>query len=118
MADALKIYLSGPMTGLPDMNYPAFHAEAARLRAMGHMVYNPAEYPHDGPAEAFPIRQAFSDYCRFLCLEANAIFMLRGWQSSRGAQIEYRLADYLGLTIYQQLHRPLIQPAAEGKAHG
>ncbi|MCY1527250.1 hypothetical protein D9M68_623110 [compost metagenome] len=38
-----RIYLAGPMTGLPEFNYPAFHAEAARLRALGYQVENPAE---------------------------------------------------------------------------
>ncbi|MWK56955.1 DUF4406 domain-containing protein, partial [Pseudomonas otitidis] len=27
-----RIYLSGPMSGLPDENRPAFNAEATRLR--------------------------------------------------------------------------------------
>nr|WP_301338073.1 DUF4406 domain-containing protein [Pseudomonas aeruginosa] len=30
-----RIYLAGPMTGLPEHNFPAFHAEAARLRHLG-----------------------------------------------------------------------------------
>ena len=30
-----RIYLSGPMSSLPELNFPAFHAEAARLRALG-----------------------------------------------------------------------------------
>ncbi len=30
-----RIYLSGLMSGLPELNFPAFHAEAARLRALG-----------------------------------------------------------------------------------
>lgn len=44
------IYLSGPMTGVPEYNYPAFNAEAARLRALGYTVENPAENPL--PADA------------------------------------------------------------------
>src|SRR5690606_26470176 len=38
-----RIYIAGPMTGLPDLNFPAFHAEAARLRSRGVDVVNPAE---------------------------------------------------------------------------
>jgi hypothetical protein len=45
-----RVYLAGPMTGLPEFNYPAFNAEAARLRALGYQVENPAENPL--PAEA------------------------------------------------------------------
>ena len=37
------IYIAGPMTGLPDLNFPTFHTEAARLRSLGHEVINPAE---------------------------------------------------------------------------
>lgn len=28
-----RIYISGPMSGMPEHNFPAFNAEAARLRA-------------------------------------------------------------------------------------
>ena len=27
------VYIAGPMTGLPDFNYPAFHAAASAWRA-------------------------------------------------------------------------------------
>lgn len=37
------VYLCGKMTGMPDYNYPAFHAWAKRLRDAGHTVRNPAE---------------------------------------------------------------------------
>jgi hypothetical protein len=40
-----RIYIAGKMSGLPDFGYPAFNTEAARLRAMGHHVENPAENP-------------------------------------------------------------------------
>lgn len=39
----MRWYVSGPMTGLPLLNFPAFHAAAAKLRAQGHEVINPAE---------------------------------------------------------------------------
>lgn len=96
---SLKVYLSGPMTGLPEYNYPAFHAAAAALRALGHTVYNPAQYPHDGALEEFPIRQAFADYCRFICTEADLIVMLPGWQASKGATAERALGRAIGLRI-------------------
>ena len=31
-----RIYLAGPMTGLPDLNYAAFHEAAQLLRAEGY----------------------------------------------------------------------------------
>ena len=91
------IYLSGPMTGYPESNYPAFNAAAADLRAMGHRVYNPAEFPHDGDEASFPLRRAFAAYSAFICLEADTIVVLPGWEKSRGAAAEMALARVCGL---------------------
>lgn len=90
------IYLSGPMTGFPDFNRSLFHSAAAKLRAEGHEVYNPAEYKFDGE---FPSREAFAEYCQFICTKADTIAMLPGWEFSKGATMEYRLAKICGLKI-------------------
>ena len=39
----LRLYLAGPMTGLPDHNVPDFHAATAELRAAGYEATSPAE---------------------------------------------------------------------------
>lgn len=95
----MNIYLSGPMTGYPDYNYPLFNAVAKGLREKGHDVYNPAEYAYKGPLDEFPVREAFAEYTEFICLYADAIAVLPGWEKSEGAKAEIALARVLGLEV-------------------
>lgn len=85
------LYVCGPMTGLPDYNYPAFNDAAATLRAMGYTVLNPAENPAQDTWEAY-MRQAIAQL-----VQCQTIVLLPGWTDSRGALIEYRLALELGI---------------------
>ena len=89
-----RIYLAGPMSNLPEMNYPAFNAVAAKLRAEGHHVENPAEAVECVTWEAY-MRLAIAQL-----ITCDTIVMLSGWGDSRGAKIEYRLAGDLGLRIH------------------
>jgi hypothetical protein len=88
-----RIYLAGPMTGIPDFNYPAFHAEAARLRQLGYHVENPAEgnVPPCGTWVGY-MRNAIQQL-----MTCEAVALLPNWQKSRGALIEHGLAVNLGL---------------------
>lgn len=86
------IYLSGPMTGIPAFNFPAFHAEAARLRALGRTVFNPAE-------SGLPASAAWSEHMRAdlrALLDCDHIHMLPGWSNSTGAWLELQVALALG----------------------
>lgn len=90
-----RIYLAGPMTGLPEFNYPAFHAEAARLRQLGYHVENPAE--NNAPADA-----PWSSYLRLALAQlitCDSIAMLPGWDKSKGARLEYHVASELGMQV-------------------
>lgn len=40
-----KVYIAGPMTGLPEFNYPTFFAAEEYLRSHGAKVMNPAVLP-------------------------------------------------------------------------
>ena len=91
-----KIYLSGPMTGLPDLNYPEFNRVAQLLRDQGNYVYNPAE---KNPQTDHDLREAFVDYARFICCHADKLVLLPGWERSKGAAIEKALAEYFKVSI-------------------
>lgn len=92
----MKIYLSGPMTGLPENNYPAFHAAAATLRAAGHEVVSPAEHP--APLTSTSWEQFMRDDLRAM-LGCDCLALLPGWQASRGAHLELHVAHRVGMTI-------------------
>jgi hypothetical protein len=91
----LHVYLSGPMTGLPDLNTPAFTAVAAMLRARGIVVFNPAEHEHLTWEGALA-----RDLATILTGGIDALVMLKGWEQSRGARLETYTAAVMGLPIY------------------
>lgn len=98
---ARVIYLSGPMKGYPESNYPLFHRVAADLRAEGHRVYSPHEFAPAGPLDQTTMRKAFAEYSKFICLEADTIVLLPGWEKSKGVSAEKALAENCGLDVIE-----------------
>lgn len=96
----MRLYLSGPMTGLPELNYPAFRLAALHLRAAGHEVYNPSEWEDRNNGGVFNLRIAFGDYCHFIAREAEAVVVLPNWENSPGATAEVALARAIKLPVY------------------
>lgn len=97
MGATMRIYVAGPMTGHPHLNFPAFHAEAARLRALGYEVVNPAEINTDPTADWLACMRNDIKHL----VDCDAIAMLEGWQSSRGARLEYTIALILGHALFR-----------------
>ena len=93
-----RIYVAGPMSGLPELNYPAFHEAATRLRAKGWHVENPAENP-DPHVDASCHWTAYMRMGLSQVATCHAIYMLPGWQNSKGASLEYMVAQQLGMQI-------------------
>jgi hypothetical protein len=92
----VKLQLLGPMSNLPDFNYPAFNAAAGALRQLGHEVFNPAETAGGDTTlpRAFYMRAALG-----ALLNAEGAVLLPGWETSEGAQVEFKVAAQLGLLI-------------------
>lgn len=92
----MNVYISGPMTGHDNFNHEAFHDAEWQLKCQGHNAINPARLP------AGLSYQEYMDIdLETIAIMADALLMLPGWQSSRGAMMEYELALKLKLEIME-----------------
>lgn len=103
----MKFYLSGPMTGYPQFNVPAFEAASEWLRKVGHEVVSPHEMDKDdgigdvvktspnGDVAALTVATG-ETWGTLLARDVrviadgnfDAIFVLPGWLQSKGARLE------------------------------
>lgn len=86
-----KVYISGPITGIDFGNRFAFSCARSALELCGYEVVDPSEVQLDDEA-------TWTDYMRAdlkLLLDCDFIYMLEGWEDSRGARLERELAKNL-----------------------
>lgn len=123
----MKVYIAGPMSGLPQFNFPAFYAAAEALRAAGFDVVSPAELddaedkgaamasPDGDPAKA---KKTWGDFlARDVKLLADGVLVdpgqngglyepiegivfLPGWKQSKGAKLEAFVGALGGLRFF------------------
>lgn len=108
----VKVYIAGPMSHIPQFNFPYFDHVANTLRDQGYDVVSPAEL--DDPAfrakvlaegitgEESHLLGAWGDcLARDVKLISDggieAIFLLPGWRRSRGARLEAFVGLLCGL---------------------
>ena len=87
------IYVSGKMTGVEHFNRPAFNFIAEHLVRTGHRVINPASLPFGLTYDAY------MDISFAMVRACEAIYMIDGWQTSRGAKLELDYAKSLGKQV-------------------
>lgn len=126
----MRIYISGPMTGILDGNREAFAKEAELWRSRGHFVVNPHDitavfgtvdeitiafghvygmFPLDTTEEKKAMTRLANSVMEAdiaALRSCDTIVMLRGWQSSRGAKKELEVALRHGLKVMLQEDRP------------
>jgi hypothetical protein len=120
----MKLYVAGPMTGIPKFNFPAFDEMAVALREDGHDVVSPAELDDpvdraaalaspDGSALSYGngVKKSWGEFlARDVKLLADGgiegVVVLPGWERSRGARLETFVANQMaGLQIFQPDHQ-------------
>ena len=111
----MKIYLAGPMSGIPQFNYPAFDAASELLRGLGYDVQSPAEMDDpniraaalaspDGSHREFQGElerqghqpETWGDFLardvKVVADEVEGVILLPRWERSRGARLEVFIA--------------------------
>ncbi|WP_158780731.1 DUF4406 domain-containing protein [Pantoea sp. BAV 3049] len=88
------IFISGPMTGLPYFNRDAFNCAEKQLSDLDFIVLNPAVFP-DGLQHGQYMVMTLA-----MLGQADAIYLLNGWEDSKGARAEALRARELGLMFY------------------
>lgn len=102
-----RLFVSGPMTGLPDYNLPAFEEAADKLRAAGYGVCNPGRRgvirtTSGGTSEASDSYE-WRDYMRAAIrdlLDCDAVAVLPGWEHSKGSRLEVTIASDLDMPVH------------------
>lgn len=86
-----RLYLCGPITGLPNWNRDAFNDAESALRSAGFDVFNPTKngLPSDAPWE----QHMRADIIQMM--QCDALAVLHGAHYSHGASIEIALARKL-----------------------
>ena len=134
---APAIYISGPMTGLPNLNTEAFNDAEDKLRKAGWSdIRNPARLAVN-EYENLPRSLYLRSDLRQL-LDCQAILLLRGWEQSKGARLEALIADEVGIrrvyeketkgksnhtervnhALHQAIHNPTHECVGQGKKTG
>lgn len=100
----MKYYLAGPMTGIPQFNFPMFEAATRDLRARGYEIITPHELDsdtikteamasndgklHDGKVGGETWGDLLSRDVKVVADEVKGIILLPGWPKSKGARLE------------------------------
>jgi len=112
----LRLYVAGPMSGIPNLNHPEFDRVTAALRAVGHEVFSPAEKDREWGQDPEAAREGrntlvMTDVLRWdlqKILECDGIVLLPNWRRSEGTRLEVIVAVSSGRGVYRWLDGRLV----------
>lgn len=107
---AICVYISGPMSGYPLYNYPAFEKAEKILHSVGYRVVSPHR-SGGGPKFSWETNMRFA---LELLLRCDGVALLPHYMESPGSMLELMVGQQLGLAVHeldQWLHPMFVPPA-------
>lgn len=100
----MKIYISGKISGTNlTETRKRFASVAKAMKRLGYEPVNPLE---NGLSEYDTWEAQIAKDIADL-LQCKAIYMLQGWQDSKGARIEHYIATEIGMPIMYEIEQPI-----------
>lgn len=100
----IRLYISGPMSGYEDFNFPAFNNLAADIRDNFNYVevVNPVDISK--AVQELNPNALYEDYLREdfrELIDCDAVFLLEGWKDSGGCRKEVAVANALAIPCFE-----------------
>lgn len=132
----VTLYLAGPMTGIPQFNYPEFRRIAKELREAGYKVISPVEedteeyqeqamlskdgrHGEDGKFAGLTWADILAKDVKLVADKVDGVVVMNGWGKSRGARLEVFVANLTGRSINVYAGEGRIRPMSEAEyLHG
>lgn len=99
----MRLYLAGPMSGMPDLNRGAAAHGKAQLERYGYTVISPWDFvqnvDNDGSGGGPEVLAYYLRHDLHQLADTDGVALLDGYRTSKGANIEIFVATLLNLPV-------------------
>lgn len=106
----MRVYLSGPITGVKNYLFNFLRAEnivRVSKKFKSCDVVNPARL---GNVLPYGTHKEYMELCYSLVGMSDKMVMLKGWQKSKGARLEKKMAEEMDMEIYELQENGELKP--------
>ena len=83
---AKHVYIAGPVSGIEDLNRPAFERAEYLIKECSGYALSSRQLPEGMTQESY------MDICFAMIRASHVLYMLKGWENSKGAVAEHAYA--------------------------
>lgn len=109
-----RCYLSGPITGIDGYMEKFDQYEYDLTQIFGWTVINPAKVNHEMPPDTS--YEEYIEMSETMLRMCDRIFLMPGWEKSRGARFEREFALIHGLEVWEENDYGEVRLTVEGGA--